>query len=90
MPKSIDELILDIVQRITNNGNAIKAVNLLFLLAEAKNSLSYSTVAEFLKMNKIQSQALIEKCGELLKQDVNDSGEYEFQLFHEYVREWFE
>ena len=88
LPLGIQTLHRDIVARITDEGRNREAVDLLHLLSEARAPLATPAIAEFLDLNTIRAQAVLDASMELLAEIPLLGGGEGYQLFHEDLRTW--
>jgi hypothetical protein len=88
LPRQVDELYEDAVDRITDHGRDEDALRLLHLLVEARASLSIASVAAFLEINLQRAKSAVFACMELLYEDPLTPEVDDYQLFHESLREW--
>ncbi len=88
LPRQIGELYEEVLDRITRGGHDEDALRLLYLLAEARTSLSVSSVGAFLNINEQRARSAVNACMEVLYEDPMTPEVDDYQLFHESLREW--
>ena len=86
LPKDLKNLYVDVIKRITENGNRQELYDLFLLLTESKSALSCNFISDFFEINMMQANHRVECMLELLSKKEGE-GESSYLFFHESLRE---